>query len=399
MYICSMITFIIAFTVTIVAIADIVAYRRLAHRISSAAGRIALACAIIIADTLPYTPLALMLLFSDNSTATMHITMWALTLYTLLTLPRIGLYIWWLPAKGRRANLIAGICTAAAIFGVLIYGVVKTRNDVEVRNVEMSFDNLPSAFDGYRIALFSDVHIGTMLNPQKECRRVVEAINMTHADAVLFGGDLVNIRHTELTPQIARALEQVRSRDGVYAILGNHDRGVYIKDSVRLSLKENTERLAEQIRDMGWQLLRDSVAYIHRGADSIAIVGIDFSDALLDYKHSFDTPENLNVADIFRPIPDSTFRITLSHLPQVWHLLRGENHSDLTLAGHVHASQIKFRCLGKSLSPAMLMYKEWSGLYEEQGSRLYINDGIGAVGFFMRLGARPEITVIELKRE
>jgi predicted MPP superfamily phosphohydrolase len=264
--------------------------------------------------------------------------------------------------------------------------------------VSLQFQNLPASFDGYRIALFSDVHIGTMLSPQKQCKKLVDIINATQPDAVAFCGDLINIRHTELTPRLVTTLRDIKARDGVYAVLGNHDRGVYVKDSVELSVEENTAYVVEHIHNCDWRLLRDSVAYVRRAEDSIAFVGIDFSDSLLVYKHSFETPSNLDTESIFANIPDSTFRITLSHLPQVWHLLRDRSHSDLTLAGHVHSSQIKFSCDNLQLSPAMIMYREWSGLYEEQGRTLYINDGIGVVGFFMRIGTRPEITLLELRK-
>lgn len=328
----------------------------------------------------------------------MHTAMWFMTLYVLLTLPRLGFYLFWLPRKSSRTAILLGAMTAATIFCTLIYGIIKTRTNMEVRHVSLQFQNLPASFDGYRIALFSDVHIGTMLSPQKQCKKLVDIINATQPDAVAFCGDLINIRHTELTPRLVTTLRDIKARDGVYAVLGNHDRGVYVKDSVELSVEENTAYVVEHIHNCDWRLLRDSVAYVRRAEDSIAFVGIDFSDSLLVYKHSFETPSNLDTESIFANIPDSTFRITLSHLPQVWHLLRDRSHSDLTLAGHVHSSQIKFSCDNLQLSPAMIMYREWSGLYEEQGRTLYINDGIGVVGFFMRIGTRPEITLLELRK-
>ena len=103
------------------------------------------------------------------------------------------------------------------------------------------------------------------------------------------------------------------------------------------------------------------------------------------------TRYGFDVSGIYENVPDSVFNITVSHLPQLWHSLC--SYSDLTLSGHIHAMQMKIA----GISPAALMYDEWSGLYERAEGKLYINDGIGSVGFFARIGARPEVTVITLK--
>ena len=395
-----MIALLTALIVAAVAISDYFAYRWASQRIHQKGARVALACAIIVADAMPYIPMAIYaLLLSDNSTSTILASMWLLTLYVILTLPRFVFYIFWFPFKDSRTAGIAGATAAAIVLGVLLNGLLNTRRDVEVRHVALQFDNLPAEFDGYRIALLSDLHVGTMLSPEKGCNVLSDAIDSAQPDAVAFVGDLINIRHSELTPNIIASLRQIKARDGVYAVLGNHDRGVYIKNKVQLSIEENTRLVEHAIRhDIGWQLLRDSVAHLRRGDASVALVGIDLSDSLLAYKHSFKTPSNIDTDAIFSTIPNSTFRITLSHLPQVWHLLRDSSHSDLTLAGHVHASQVKLHCGGLRLSPSMILHREWSGLYEEQGRRLYVNDGIGVVGFFIRVGACPEITIIELHR-
>ena len=102
-----------------------------------------------------------------------------------------------------------------------------------------------------------------------------------------------------------------------------------------------------------------------------------------------------DVGRVYKTVPDNIFNITVSHLPQLWYSLCDGGYSDLTLSGHIHSMQFKLF----SYSPAMLMYDEWSGLYEREKGKLYINDGIGSVGFFARVGANTEITVITIKRE
>ena len=93
-------------------------------------------------------------------------------------------------------------------------------------------------------------------------------------------------------------------------------------------------------------------------------------------------------------MPDSLYNITLVHVPQLWLPIVERGYGDLTLSGHVHAMQLKLF----GWSPAQWMYTRWSCRYEEQGSTLYINDGIGYVGYPMRIGADPELTIYTLKR-
>lgn len=261
--------------------------------------------------------------------------------------------------------------------------------------MELSFDNVPEEFDGCMIAFISDIHIGSMWNAESELEELSEVINAVNPDILLFGGDLVNIHHSELTPEILSLLSRIKGNEGTFAILGNHDTGAYINGSTPESRALNMSMIEDKMKVAGWVFLRDSITYIRRGNSCIALTGIDYSEKLLKYKHSMSAIEDFDASHIYKNMPDSVFNITISHLPQLWHSLCDGGYSDLTLSGHIHAMQMKIA----GVSPAALMYDEWSGLYERPGGKLYINDGIGNVGFFARIGARPEVTVIELKRE
>jgi predicted MPP superfamily phosphohydrolase len=155
--------------------------------------------------------------------------------------------------------------------------------------------------------------------------------------------------------------------------LGNHDTGAYIKNSNKAKREANIAGLVSKMDNAGWCVLRDSTVYIQRGNDSIAITGIDYNEKLLEYKHSMNAIKGVDLNNIYSNVPDSVFNITVSHLPQLWYALSDGGYSDLTLSGHIHAMQIKVG----SLSPAALMYDEWTGLYRRDKGCLYINDGIG----------------------
>lgn len=327
----------------------------------------------------------------DNTPTVMRIVMWLFWLWLLLQLPRFASGLFrrlHLPRTGR----LAGLLLAAA----LIYGAAWGRRALRVEELGICSERLPEAFDGYRIAFFSDLHLGALVDTEGEVGRLVERINALDPDIVLFGGDLVNIRCTELDERARRLLRGIEAP--VYSVLGNHDVGVYIRDTIALPAAESLRRLIEAQRAMGWHLLQDSTCYLHRGADSIALSGITFDAALRDRRHDAKLPP-CNTADTYRGVPSDLFDITLVHLPQLWGQVLEAGYGDLTLSGHTHAMQIRLRLgKGRGWSPARLLYREWGGRYDRDGRTLYINDGIGYVGYPMRIGASPEITLITLGR-
>ena len=154
----------------------------------------------------------------------------------------------------------------------------------------------------------------------------------------------------------------------------------------------------EAQRSLGWTVLRDSSAILVRGGDSIALTGLSFPEELVHRSHERIERE-LDLSEAYAGLPEKLFGITLSHTPQAWHRIMAAGRGDLTLSGHVHSLQMKLR-LGQKWqwSPAAWFYDEWSGPYADGERMLYVNDGIGYAMVPMRIGARPEITLFELRR-
>ena len=351
---------------------------------------------LMVINSLPTVISISTYLFSpDNIHVLSDISRWAMFLFVVLGLARQPFNIAYLVSKNKLIRSISALCslTAAAI---CLHGMAITRTDYIINKVVITSDRLPESFDNYRIVQFSDLHIGTLTTPQKEIPQIVKLCNSLQPDIVAFTGDLVDTRYNELQPSIKSALKQLNAKDGIYAIMGNHDIGVYIRDSIRLTPKENTRRLIATEQELGWQVLDNQTEYIRRNADSISITGITFSQALQEKRHSSNLPQ-VNIEDLYINIPKECYNITLSHIPQLWDNILSHHPTDLTLAGHVHAMQIAAKVGQWRLSPSMLLYKRWSGLYVEQGKYLYVNDGIGYTLYPMRIGARPEITLFELK--
>ena len=366
---------------------DLLRYRRRRRRGERGGGPLFAAKAIL--DLLP------LLLFGaasgiDNTPTVMRIMMWFCWAWFLLQLPRFVCYLF-RALRLPRVGLAAGVLVAFA----LLYGAIWGRRDLRVEQVEICSARIPAAFDGYRVAFFSDLHLGALVDTEGEVGGLVARINALQPDVVLFGGDLVNIRCSELDTAAQRLLRQIEAP--VYSVLGNHDVGSYIRDTVALPSAVSTQCLIGRQQAMGWHLLQDSTVYLHRGADSIALSGITFDPAQKDRQHHSRMPQ-CNTADTYRGVPRELFDITLVHLPQYWSQVTDCGYGDLTLSGHTHAMQLKLHFgRWRGWSPARLLYKEWSGRYDRDGRTLYITDGVGYVGYPMRIGAPPELTLFILK--
>ncbi len=343
----------------------------------------------LLLDTIPLWTLCSLLL--DNTPTVMRLLSWMTWGWMLFTLPRMVSYLF-AALRLRHAGYVAAMLTALS----LVWGAAVGRKALYTNEVAICSERLPAAFDGYRIAHFSDLHLGMLVDTEEEVGALVAQINAAHPDLVCFTGDLVNIRCTELDSLAAALLMQIEAP--VVSVLGNHDVGTYIRDSVALPAEVSRRELVRRQQAMGWRVLENSSCYLRRDGDSITLSGISFDPDLRKDRHSATLP--LTDGDTtYQTIPDSLYNITLVHVPQLWEQIIARGYGDLTLSGHVHAMQMKLRRgEGRGWSPAALMYERWSGRYDEEGHTLYINDGIGYVGYPLRLGAPPELTLITLRR-
>ena len=383
-----------------IAYLDYLAYNRIVKDGVPVLARRLFASFAIVANLLPViSPLFMYVLMNDeNEGIMMKISMTMFTIFITLLLSRMVFYLFWFTIS-RKWGIYTGITFSSIIFSLLLYSAISIRTDYRVRQVEIEFKNLPLSFDGYRIVFISDIHIGSMFNSQDEIKKIADMVESIDADVVMFGGDLINLSYRELSPEILEQLSRFNKKENVISVLGNHDTGIYIKDSINTPRTFNISKLDKAVSSIGWRLLRDSTLYLYKGCDSIAVTGIDYTDKLLGYKHSFRHPDDYCPDPLYTDVDSDIFNITLSHLPQLWRKIYDGRYSDLTLSGHVHAFQFKLILFGIELSPAKAIYSEWSGLYGDDKGKLYVTDGTGTVGFFARLGAYPEITVIELKKE
>lgn len=287
-----------------------------------------------------------------------------------------------------RLMRIVGMTLSLFAFIILSVGYFWGRHNFVVHQQTFFFDDLPAKFDGYRIAHFSDMHTGTFRDGNEgDVRKIVDLINAQKCDAVLFTGDLVNHQSSELDG-FRRDFSLLKAIDGVYSVMGNHDYSMYLKYPTEQERSADVKELQRRQETYGWTLLLNDHRVIHRGTDSLVIMGVEN-----DGRPPF--PAYGNVPKAMKGLNDSCFKILLSHDPTHWRrrILKKTN-IQLTLSGHTHAGQ--FKVLG--WSPVAHIYDEWSGPYAEGNQILNVSDGIGAVMFPFRFGAWPEINVITLRR-
>lgn len=368
---------------------------RLRGRISRRAECLLTAAAVAV-DTLPLSWWAFCRLMPDNPVPLVRIGRWVVFAFLLLVVPRAICYSCWMLSR-RPVVRAAGIAAAAAFVGLMIWGTTAGRTKFIVNEVTLASPRLPEGFEGFRILQFSDLHVGSLNRPERELERLVGVIASLHPDMVVFSGDMVDVRYTELDSAAMRILGRIEAPCGVWSTIGNHDIGFYIKDSVALPKEESRRLLLARQQSMGWQVPDDETRYIRRNGDSIALTAISFRSEWGKERHAAELP-GLDLGPLYEGVPDSLFNLVLAHTPQLREQVTAAGRGDLMLSGHVHSMQIKLRLGRRGISPARILYRRWSGLYETEGRYLYINDGIGSIGFPMRLGAYPEITLITLER-
>ncbi len=284
-----------------------------------------------------------------------------------------------------------GIIMATAPFITLLFGVLKGRFAFYTRHVNISFPDLPEAFDGIRIVQISDLHLGSFGTNREPLREAVELINAEKPDLVFFTGDLVNNFAGE-----ARGWEDVlckiKAPMGKYSILGNHDYGDYSTWPTPERKKANFKGILSANRRMGFTLLRNESVNIEKDGQKIALSGLE------NWGHP-PFPQYGDLKKTWSQIGDASFKILLSHDPDHWDAeVRGKKDYDLTLAGHTHGMQFGVSVGNMKWSPAQYKFKRWADLYREGDQYLYVNRGLGYLGMPARVGMPPEITVLNLQR-
>jgi uncharacterized protein len=283
-----------------------------------------------------------------------------------------------------------GLAAGGSLLGTFLYGYSNKYN-YQLKRVKIPFDNLPPAFKGLKIVHFSDVHAGSFTN-KKAVIRGVEEIIAQKADLIIFSGDLVNDRTSEMK-EYMDVFNKIKAPMGVYSTLGNHDYGDYARWPYNgITKAQNLIDMANVHKQLGWKLMMNEHVVFERDGQQIALLGIENWGAKARF------PKYGDMKKAYAGTEKYPFKILISHDPSHWDAQVRPQYPDvdLTLSGHTHGMQFGVEIPGFKWSPVQYIYKEWDGLYTEGKQKLYVNPGFGFIGYPGRVGILPEITVIEL---
>jgi uncharacterized protein len=299
--------------------------------------------------------------------------------------------------KRTKILLIPGWTIGGILLLLLTYGMVIGNYNFKVRKVEISLNDLPASFDGLRIVQLSDIHLGSWTCKSK-LKEAVDSVNSLEPDVIFFTGDLLDYC-TKDVDSFQSLLAELRAPYGIYAILGNHDYGDYVRWSTPQEKISDHLALFNYYKMLGWRILVNGNSLLVKGNDTIAIIGVENWGSTGRFQRFADMGKAL------RGVENVGCKLLLSHDPSHWDKIvsRIYKNIDVTFSGHTHGFQFGIECCGIKWSPAQYLYKEWGGLYSntqksDHPQYLYVNRGLGSIGYPGRVGINPEITLIVLHK-
>ena len=278
----------------------------------------------------------------------------------------------------------------SSLFLTLASGIIFGRYNFKIKNTNVKIRNWNSELNGLRIVHISDLHLGGF-NSIEKLEEVVDLINNQNPDIFVFTGDLVNNYYSEAIPYV-KVLQKIKAKYGKFSVLGNHDYCDYVgwKRSSE-KWKDNFKNMISIHKEIGFDLLLNEHREIRINNISFNLVGVENWGAG-NFNKDGDLKRSMNL------ITNNNSTILLSHDPSHWttQVLDFPKTIDLQLAGHTHGMQFGVDTSFLKWSPVKWRYKQWAGLYSTNNKHIYVNTGIGHLGYAGRVGIMPEITVLNL---
>ncbi|MBP5457393.1 MAG: metallophosphoesterase [Paludibacteraceae bacterium] len=288
-----------------------------------------------------------------------------------------------------------GYILGAVSFVMIMYAIHFGKFNFGKGEYTVELENLPDAFDGYKIVQVSDFHLGSFSNAMMRVKPLFDMLKEENADLVVFTGDMVNTFPEETLGWDSLFLS-IPSKDTKLGIMGNHDYAPYFRWKSPEERAANIRGIEASIERLGFKLLKNETHIIRRGSDSLAISGVEYSNGR---KKSF-VPSFSNLAKCDENVSDSAIRILLLHDPTIYDdSIVGKRNYALTLSGHTHSAQIGIIIGNFKWSPSHIRFKYCDGQYFVGKQCIITSRGVGCVGIPARLGMNPEYEVITLKKK
>lgn len=269
----------------------------------------------------------------------------------------------------------AALAALAAGAGLAAWALLLEPRRLVVRRLTVGLACWPRELDGLRIGIAADFHAGGPHVDERTVERAVERLNAERPDVVTLLGDYADPEASGggLDPEaVARRLGELRAPLGVFAVLGNHD------------WQSDGPRAAAALRDAGIAVLENETVALERAGRRAWLIGL--ADSAVR-RPRFDPP--------IEELAEGEPAIALTHNPDLWPAI--PSRVALTLAGHLHGGQVNLPLVRTRASPSRYGARFAAGLFERDGSRLFVTGGIGTRGPPLRLGVPPEVVVLELR--
>ena len=226
--------------------------------------------------------------------------------------------------KTNRALALLGLAAA----GTLAYAWLIEPRRIRVTHVALKLPRLPKAFDNYRVVQISDLHLGSWMTPER-LRQTAELINLIEPDLIAITGDFVDRRVGVVAERLIDPLRRLRARDGVVAVMGNHDHYNAVEE-VRQVLR------ASDVTDVSNRVLT-----LRRGDAAFHIAGVD------------DVARHKDCLDkVLDQLPETGAALLLVHEPDFADLSAPTGRFDVQLSGHTHGGQVRLPLLGPLVLPS-----------------------------------------------
>tara|TARA_B100000795_G_scaffold66626_1_gene45623 strand:- start:3989 stop:5257 length:1269 start_codon:yes stop_codon:yes gene_type:complete len=286
------------------------------------------------------------------------------------------------------------IVSGALFFGIMSWGIIVGRFNYKKHRIKVALNKWPKNLNGLKIIQISDLHLGSFTSTEP-VQDIIELINEENADIIVFTGDLVNNNYWEADDFIPH-LAKLKAKYGKYSIMGNHDYGDYLGIDKRTvagkkEWDKNLAKFHEVHKQIGFDLLLNENRKVKINGSAFNLIGVENWGAGGFSKYG-DFQKSISGLD------SNSTSILLSHDPSHWDA-QVRTHDfpiELQLSGHTHGMQFGIELGSFKWSPAKFRYPQWAGIHSKSTKNLYVNRGLGHLGYAGRVGIYPEITIFDI---
>ena len=282
--------------------------------------------------------------------------------------------------KNRTKIILLGVIGIILI--TLIIWVAWGNKALELNMYNISSNELPKEFDGFRIAQVSDLHNAEM---GKDNQKLISMLKDAEPDIIVITGDMIDSRNTNVDIALAFA-EKAMQVAPCYYVTGNHESRVNEYDA----LKEGLNRL-------GVTVLEDAKTELVVSGEKITIIGVDDPNFKMDYLLNDESAIKSKLNELMSE--DDGYTILLSHRPELFEAYV-DSDVDVVFSGHAHGGQFRIPFIGGVVAPNQGLFPQYdSGIYTKENTNMIVSSGVGNSIVPFRINNRPEVIVVELSSQ